>query len=138
MLSFEEKNIISRLDPRTPNTVRKIGKVQLVSILAIVFILSVAHQVVGDADCYKEKQMVMRLCNDSIKIGGDYVPPTDLCRQYVSRVDMVCICHKLTSYDELVVSAIKLVHLAQDCHKPVPSRSKCGSKYLPLYKFIYI
>ena len=121
------------------NTVAKNEKVQLVSILAIVFILFIAHQAAGDTDCYREKQIVQRICKDSITIRGAFVSPNDLCRQYVSQVaDMVCICHKLTSWDELVISAVKLVHLAQDCHKPLPSGSKCGSKYLPLYKFIFV
>jgi hypothetical protein len=103
------------------NTVAKNEKVQLVSILAIVFILFIAHQAAGDTDCYREKKkFIERICKDSITIRGAYVSPNDLCRQYVSRVDMVCICHKLTSWDELVISVVKLVHLAQDCHKPFP------------------
>lgn len=96
---------------------------------ALAFAIFTTHQAWGEQDCHDEKEDVEKYCIGSIKINGDYEPTTAMCRQVVGRSDMACICCLLNPRDEVHVSAVKLVRLARDCRKPLPSGSRCGSKY---------
>lgn len=97
-------------------------------VLALVFILFATPQAWCEPDCHEHKKWIKRLCINSIKLHGEYEPPTNTCRQLVEAADMVCICHILEPVDELKISIIKLLHLARDCGKPLPVGTKCGSK----------
>lgn len=65
------------------NTVAKNEKVQLVSILAIVFILFIAHQAAGDTDCYTEKKKSLR---GYARIPSQFVVPMSLQMTYVGNM----------------------------------------------------
>jgi hypothetical protein len=96
-------------------------------VFTLVFIMSTT-QAWGDQDCYQEKDMVLRECTISIITIGNYIPPSNLCCRHVRSSDMVCVCRKLEPSDEVSVSPRKLVRVAEDCRKPLPPRTKCGSK----------
>ncbi|OEL18460.1 hypothetical protein BAE44_0020523 [Dichanthelium oligosanthes] len=86
------------------------------------------HKAWGDQDCYTEKRNVLTVCEQTIKNIGDYIPPSNICRNVVRGSDMACVCRKLNHEDERTISAIKLVHLASDCGKPLTVGSECGNK----------
>ncbi|CAD6261754.1 unnamed protein product [Miscanthus lutarioriparius] len=45
--------------------------------------------------------------------------------------DMVCICSIINDADEQKISVEKLVRLARECGKPLPSHTKCGTYTVP-------
>lgn len=106
-------------------------------VLLIVVTMFTSHQAWGEQDCHEDKETILMVCYDSIEINGDYVPPTNICRRAVEKYDMACICRILKPGEEVVISAFKLVRLARDCGKTLPIRSKCGSKDLMLFKYIF-
>ncbi|KAF8702269.1 hypothetical protein HU200_033037 [Digitaria exilis] len=108
-------------------------------IFSLVFSMLVKHQVWGEYDCYREKVAVMLKCNNSIKKGGPYVRPRpgDKCCTTVQASDTACICRLLTTDDEETVEPKRLVKAAYHCGKPVPVGSKCGSKSIILFTFLY-
>ena len=89
----------------------------------------------GEEDCYKAKDLVKHKCMATIEIRGPYIDPSDSCVHAVRQSDMTCICHIITMEEETKISISKLIRLARECNKAVPSRTKCGSKYLPIYLF---
>ncbi|RCV33764.1 hypothetical protein SETIT_7G108600v2 [Setaria italica] len=80
-------------------------------VFTLVFTVSTTQQAWGEQDCHLEKDMVQTECMISIIIIGDYVPPSNMC--YPS--------------DEISISAFKLVRVAEDCRKPLPAGTNCGS-----------
>ena len=101
-------------------------------VLGVVLIMFTSHKAWGEQDCYADKRTILRVCINSIKISGDYAPPSYLCRHLVGTSDMACICRVLWPSDEHVVSAAKLIRLSSDCGQALPVGSKCGSKYIYL------
>ncbi|RCV12422.1 hypothetical protein SETIT_2G268600v2 [Setaria italica] len=87
-----------------------------------------AHQVWGDYDCYGEKELVKDIRKDTIKFEGAYIDPSDLCCHAVEQSDMACICRVITHEEEKHINVGKIIRLARECNKPVPSGAKCGSK----------
>ena len=102
----------------------------LLAVFALVFVMFTSHQAWSEQDCHEDKEKLLTICWDTIKIDGAYVRPTAFCRYFVKKVDMACVCRLLNPADEVTTSAVKLVHLAHDCGKALPVGSKCGSKYL--------
>ena len=98
-------------------------------VLGVVLIMFTSHKAWGEQDCYADKNTIKRVCINSIKISGNYVPPSYLCRHLVGTSDMACICRVLWPSDEHVVSTAKLIRLASDCGQALSVGSKCGSKY---------
>jgi len=92
--------------------------------------VNTSHQALSEQDCHEDKEKLLTICLDTIKIDCAYVHPTALCRYFVKKVDMACVCRLLNPVDEVTTSAVKLVHLAHDCGKALPNGSKCGNKYL--------
>ena len=91
----------------------------------------------GERDCYREKTVVLGNCKQTLARGTDYEGPNQRCRATVTHrnIDMVCICSIITAEDEEKISVEKLVRLARECGKPLPSHTKCGSEYYSV--FIY-
>ena len=65
---------------------------------ALAFAILITHQAWGEQDCHDQKEDVEKRCMNSIKIDGDYEPPSRQCRQTVERSDMACICDLSPSY----------------------------------------
>ncbi|TVU05970.1 hypothetical protein EJB05_49156, partial [Eragrostis curvula] len=101
--------------------------IQMLALVVFVGMSSTSH-VLGNKGCLVEKQLLMRLCKETIKKGGAYIHPSETCIDAVRDFDMICICGILTSEDEAEVSIIKIVQLARQCNKSIPSGTKCGSK----------
>ncbi|KAF8704169.1 hypothetical protein HU200_031664 [Digitaria exilis] len=79
----------------------------------------------------------------TITLEGDYVDPSNKCRETVQKSYMACVCRVISVDEQLKISVVKLVRLARACGKIVPAGSKCGSKcriLLILYaiNFLYI
>lgn len=106
-------------------------------LFALVFTIFATHQVWGEQECYKEKDQVKTNCMRAIGIHGDYARPSKDCCQIVKHSDMICICRILKPIDEVNISVVKLVHVASVCGKPLPSGTKCGSKYQILIILIF-
>lgn len=119
-------------------------KVQFqVMVFTLVFIMLTTQLVWGEEDCYDQKKAVKLRCMKTIKLDGDYVDPSDKCRETVQKSDMACVCRVISPHEQLRISVVKLVRLARACGKIVPAGSKCGSKchiLLILYatNFLYI
>ncbi|CAL5031131.1 unnamed protein product [Urochloa decumbens] len=94
---------------------------------ALVFIILATHLTWGEVDCHHEKQAVMHKCMKTITIVGDYVDPSNKCREIVQESNMACICRNIEIEDQLKISVVKLVRLARQCGKLVPIGSKCGT-----------
>jgi hypothetical protein len=69
----------------------------------------------------------------TITIIGHYVNPSQTCVDVVKKSDMACICRILIPEEEAEISIMKILHLARECHNPVPARSRCGSKCITLF-----
>jgi hypothetical protein len=110
----------------------------LLMVFALVFVMFSSHQALSEQDCHEDKEKLLTICWDTIKIDGAYVPPTRFCRYFVQKVDMACVCRVLNPADEVTTSVVKLVRLAHDCGKALPVGSKCGSKYLYIRAIFYI
>ena len=112
------------------------GSMKLLQLIIVVGVVGImfasSHKALGEQDCYADKRTILRVCINSIKISGNYVPPSYLCRHLVGTSDMACICRVLWPSDEHVVSAAKLIRLSSDCGQALPVGSKCGSKYIYL------
>ncbi|KAF8702251.1 hypothetical protein HU200_033017 [Digitaria exilis] len=105
-------------------------------ILVLVSTIFSTYQVLGERDCYAEKNLVKQFCILTLAKGYNYFPPITTCRQVVYQSDTVCICRVLTREDEATINAAKLVRLVRECGKPVPPvGEKCGSKYSTHYCF---
>ena len=65
---------------------------------ALAFAILTTHQAWCEQDCHDQKEDVEKHCMNSIKIDGDYEPPSRQCRQTVERSDMACICDLSPSY----------------------------------------
>ncbi|KXG19465.1 hypothetical protein SORBI_3010G062700 [Sorghum bicolor] len=97
-------------------------------VFSLVFTMFTTHQALGEKDCYHERDSVKHDCKKTIKINHPYDPPTAECIGAVKLSDMVCICRILTTDDEKEISVPKLLRLAEECNRPVPAGSKCGSQ----------
>lgn len=97
-----------------------------VLLFVIVFTMIATHQSWGEKDCYGEKEKVKSRCRESIAIEDD-IPPDHECCKAVKESDMICVCRILRIDEETNISAVKLVHVAKTCGKPVPVGNKCGS-----------
>jgi hypothetical protein len=104
-----------------------------VLVFALIFSMLVTHQAWGEVDCYFDKKLVKNKCERNIKMRGDYIHPGNECCNAVRRSDMVCVCLKMSLEEEARISMAKMVMVARDCGKPIPPKSKCGSKYLILF-----
>jgi hypothetical protein len=103
----------------------------LLMVFALVFVMFASHQALSEQDYHEDKEKLLTICWDTIKIDGAYVPPTAFCRYFVKKkVNMACVCRLLNPANEVTTSAVKLVHLAHDCGKALLVGSKCGNKYL--------
>lgn len=117
------------------------GSMKLLQLIMVVGVVGImfasSHKALGEQDCYADKRTILRVCINSIKISGDYDPPSYLCRHLVGTSDMACICRVLWPSDEHIVSAAKLIRLASDCGQALHVGSKCGSKYIYIYIYIF-
>lgn len=111
-------------------------------VFALVLAMFTTHQALG-ADHKKEKEVIIEKCLAYIKHGGHpvYNPKPD-CRHAIEQADMVGVCGVITSVDEHKISIYKLIELCFYVHKPIPAKTKCGSKYpftvfhINLYKLV--
>ena len=122
----------------------------LLVVFALVFVMFTSHQAWSEQDFHEDKEKVLTIFWDTVKIDGAYVPPADFCCYFVQIVEMAFVCHLLYPVDEVTTSAVKkslqltsvvtlskLIHLAHDCAKALPVGIKCGSKYLYIRAFLY-
>ncbi|OEL33963.1 hypothetical protein BAE44_0005024 [Dichanthelium oligosanthes] len=100
---------------------------------AMIFTMFTPHQVWGEKECYREKELFKIKCMETTIISGPYVHPSQSCVNAVKKYDMVCICSIPAPEEEAEISVMKTLQLARECHKPIPVRSKCGSKYITLF-----
>lgn len=99
--------------------------------LVFVLVICTTHQAWAVHDCSHDKELVFMYCMRSISISApSYVTPSASCRGVVRSCDMTCVCSIITPTEqEKLIDVARLIHLAEDCGKPIPRGSKCGSKY---------
>lgn len=104
---------------------------------ALILTMFVSRQAWGEDDCYDKKVLLIMHCKDTIQFEGAYVDPTNKCRSVVEASDMACVCLKITIKEQYHINARKIIRLARDCGKPLPVGSKCGSKCVIIFIFIF-
>ena len=73
----------------------------LLAVFALVFVMFTSHQAWSEQNFHEDKEKVLTICWDTVKIDGAYVPPTNFCNHFVEKVDMACVCRLLYPVDEV-------------------------------------
>jgi len=101
--------------------------VSLFSILAFV----VAMSIVGSQaeDCEQDLSSLVSQCKQYVMFPANpKMPPSDGCCAVVQKVNVPCLCSKVTKEIEKVVCMEKVVYVADKCKRPFTHGFKCGSK----------
>ncbi|OEL32785.1 hypothetical protein BAE44_0006196 [Dichanthelium oligosanthes] len=92
-------------------------------VLGVVFIIFKSHQAWGEQDCHADKATIKLVCINTIKVKGDYIPPSYLCRHLVGTSDMARICRMLEPSDEVTLARLNLFSLHMIVARRCPSKA---------------
>jgi hypothetical protein len=54
-------------------------------VFALVFVMFASHQALSEQDYHEDKEKLLTICWDIVKIDGAYVPPIAFCRYFVKK-----------------------------------------------------
>jgi hypothetical protein len=81
--------------------------------------------------CDQDLQDLISNCQDYVKFPADpKIPPSAACCAVVQRVNMPCLCSKVTPTVETLICMDKVVYVAGYCKRPLKPGSHCGSEFL--------
>ncbi|PNT73040.1 hypothetical protein BRADI_2g52520v3 [Brachypodium distachyon] len=87
----------------------------------------------GPGNCDSDLQDLITNCQDYVKFPADpKITPSAACCAVIQRVNIPCLCNKVTPSVELVICMDKVVFVAAYCKRPFKSGSNCGSFHVPL------
>ncbi|KAL6853507.1 hypothetical protein ACP4OV_019536 [Aristida adscensionis] len=99
--------------------------------LAIVVAMA-TNSVQGDDNCDNDVKDLTEKCKQFVMFPANpKIPPSAECCAVVQKVDVPCLCSKVTPGIEKVVCMEKVVYVADYCKKPLQPGSKCGSYTVP-------
>ncbi|CAO2182615.1 unnamed protein product [Urochloa humidicola] len=82
--------------------------------------------------CDQDLQDLMTNCQDYVKFPADpKIPPSAACCAVVHRVNIPCLCSKVTPTVEALICMDKVVYVASYCKRPLTPGSQCGSYPVP-------
>ncbi|KAL6616224.1 hypothetical protein ACP70R_038494 [Stipagrostis hirtigluma subsp. patula] len=83
-------------------------------------------------DCNQDLQDLIANCQDYIKFPAEpKITPSEACCAVVQRVNIPCLCAKVTPAVQTFVCMDKVVFVASYCKRPLQPGSKCGSYQVP-------
>ncbi|KAJ1285819.1 hypothetical protein BS78_03G306800 [Paspalum vaginatum] len=83
-------------------------------------------------DCNQDLQDLISNCQDYVHFPADpKIPPSAACCGVVHRVNIPCLCSKVTPTVETLICMDKVVYVASYCKRPLKPGSKCGSYPVP-------
>ncbi|XP_059650482.1 uncharacterized protein LOC132296289 [Cornus florida] len=100
------------------------------AILVIVGMINFGDSILP-GECKGDLYAFSDLCHESIVKAGPKVKPSHACCDIVKTFDMPCMCKKLSSHDETIVAAAKIVYVADSCGHALSHGTKCGSYSVP-------
>ncbi|KAJ4816528.1 Bifunctional inhibitor/lipid-transfer protein/seed storage 2S albumin superfamily protein [Rhynchospora pubera] len=95
----------------------------------ILLVLVVATMLVATnaSGCDNDINSLKETCLQFVGVDGPKLKPDQNCCNAIQRADIPCVCTYLTPEVEKVISADKVVYVAQQCGRPLKPGSKCGS-----------
>ncbi|KAJ4792709.1 Bifunctional inhibitor/lipid-transfer protein/seed storage 2S albumin superfamily protein [Rhynchospora pubera] len=95
----------------------------------ILLVLVVATMLVATnaSGCDNDINSLKETCLQFVGVDGPKLKPDQNCCNAIQRSDIPCVCTYLTPEVEKVISADKVVYVAQQCGRPLKPGSKCGS-----------
>ncbi|CAO2166716.1 unnamed protein product [Urochloa humidicola] len=83
-------------------------------------------------DCNQDLQDLITNCQDYVKFPADpKIPPSAACCTVIHRVNIPCLCSKVTPTVETLICMDKVVYVANYCKRPLKPGSQCGSYPVP-------
>uniref|UniRef100_A0A0D9V6T3 Bifunctional inhibitor/plant lipid transfer protein/seed storage helical domain-containing protein n=1 Tax=Leersia perrieri TaxID=77586 RepID=A0A0D9V6T3_9ORYZ len=83
-------------------------------------------------NCANDLKELIAECRQYVMNPADpKVDPSDTCCSVVQKVDIPCLCSKVTKEIEKIVSMEKVIYVASYCKRPFQPGSKCGSYTIP-------
>eukprot|EP00267_Zea_mays_P046459 XP_020398837.1 uncharacterized protein LOC109941960 [Zea mays] len=83
-------------------------------------------------DCDQDLQDLMSSCQQYVHFPADpKIPPSPACCSVVQRVNIPCLCSKVTPTVEALICMDKVVYVASYCKRPLQPGSTCGSYHVP-------
>ncbi|NP_001274467.1 hypothetical protein SEVIR_5G354800v4 [Setaria viridis] len=101
--------------------------------LFLVLVFVVAMSIEGtQAACGDGLKDLIKECQQYVMPPKDpKIPPSDGCCGLVKKVDVPCLCSKVTKAIEAIVSMEKVAFVAEKCGRPLEHGYKCGSYTVP-------
>jgi len=97
------------------------------AILAFVVAISILGS--QAEDCEQNLSSLVSECKQYVMFPANpKMPPSDGCCGVVQKVNIPCLCSKVTKEIEKVVCMEKVVYVADKCKRPFTHGFKCGSK----------
>ena len=107
----------------------------LVLLLGIATAAAAARTTADDppaGDCDQDLQDLMSSCQQYVHFPADpKIPPSPACCSVVQRVNIPCLCSKVTPTVEALICMDKVVYVASYCKRPLQPGSTCGSYHVP-------
>ncbi|KAF8716746.1 hypothetical protein HU200_025831 [Digitaria exilis] len=83
-------------------------------------------------NCDQDVSDLISTCQDYVKFPANpKIPPSTACCTVVQRVNIPCLCSKVTPTIEQVICMDKVVYVASYCKRPLKPGSNCGSYPVP-------
>ncbi|KAJ1698641.1 hypothetical protein LUZ63_007153 [Rhynchospora breviuscula] len=95
----------------------------------ILLVLVVATMLVATnaSGCDNDINSLSAKCLRYVSINGPKLKPDQNCCNAIQEADIPCVCTYLTPEVEKIISADKVVYVAQQCGRPLKPGTKCGS-----------
>ncbi|KAL6884660.1 hypothetical protein ACP4OV_010596 [Aristida adscensionis] len=82
--------------------------------------------------CDQDLQDLIANCQDYVKFPANpKIPPSATCCGVIQRVNIPCLCSKVTPTVETLICMDKVVYVANYCKRPLKPGSRCGSYPVP-------
>ncbi|KAF8751334.1 hypothetical protein HU200_012217 [Digitaria exilis] len=108
--------------------------ISLFSIIALIVTMSIAG--IQAEECGNDLQDLARECKQYVmNPPNPKTPPSKACCDVVKKVNIPCMCSKVTKETEHMVCMEKVVYVAHECKRPFAHGYKCGSKCFMLILF---
>ncbi|XP_043717208.1 protein MEN-8-like isoform X2 [Telopea speciosissima] len=77
--------------------------------------------------CLGDLPGLLRACMQFVQKIGPQTDPSQSCCDVMKKVNVTCVCDLIPAPVQLIISSLKVAHVAQFCGNPFPAGVKCGS-----------